>query len=148
MRSSYRKGLILMNLYKPLRMLFILSWMINGSGLAGVPKFQSERAYGYLTKQCDFGPRNPGSEGHVNCQMFLFQTLKSCADTVMLQPFLFTNPKTGKMSTLNNIIGRFGKQKERILLCAHWDTRPWADRDPDPKNHSHPIRFHTRPICD
>jgi len=56
-----------------------------------------------------------------------------------LQPFPFTNLRTGKSYTLYNIVASFGQQGRRILLAAHWDTRPWADRDPNPKNRNRPI---------
>lgn len=119
--------------------LLILSISFTDMGYAKTPQFQSIRAFDYLKNQCAFGPRNPGSEGHKNCLQYLSDKLKVFADTVIVQPFLFSDPKSKKILTLHNIIGRFGNQKERILLCAHWDTRPWADLDSDPKNHQKPI---------
>ena len=39
-----------------------------------------------------------------------------------------------------NIIAHYNpKATTRILLCAHWDSRPWADNDPDSLNHHKPI---------
>ena len=104
-----------------------------------VPEFDEERAFDYLEKQCDFGPRNPGSEGHRNCLRFLVEELKKSADTVEEQPFLHTDFRDRQTHTLTNVIASFGEQDERILLCAHWDTRAWADFDPDPKNRDRPI---------
>jgi len=43
---------------------------------------------------------------------------------------------------MTNIIASFNKYPKgnrRILLCAHWDTRPFADKDPDEKNRATPI---------
>jgi len=105
-----------------------------------LPAFDGENAYKYLLKQCDFGPRNPGSQGYVKCRDYLIRTLGLFADQVSTQSFMlsFEPPPTTVSAT--NIIARFQPEKEeRILLCAHWDTRPWADQDPDPKNHNKPI---------
>ena len=55
------------------------------------------------------------------------------------QPFQHTMLRNNKTVTLSNVIASFGSQGERILLCAHWDTRPWADFDPDPGNRDTPI---------
>ena len=104
-----------------------------------VPLFDANSAYEYLRKQCDFGPRNPGSTGHEQCLEFLVGEFKRFADTVVKQPFPFTNHKDQTRLTLHNVIASFGSQGDRILLCAHWDTRPWADRDPDRKNRKKPI---------
>ena len=104
-----------------------------------VPTFDADRSYEYLKKQCAFGPRNPGSMGHAQCLAFLVEECERSADTVVKQPFTFINPKDRKSYSVNNVIASFGMQGERILLCAHWDTRPWADRDPDPANHGKPI---------
>jgi hypothetical protein len=114
--------------------LIITSW-----GYSQIPSFNQDKSYYYLKKQCEFGPRNPDSEGHKACLKYLTEELKSNADTVLQQPFLFTFPYSKKTITLYNVIAGFGFQKERILLCAHWDTRPWADQDPDPENRKKPI---------
>jgi hypothetical protein len=121
-------------------------WIIIGFVIANascsssqVPPFNPERAFEYLKKQCAFGPRNPGSDGHRRCLTFLVEELEKYADTVVRQPFMFTDYRTQKSHTLTNVIASFGRQGERILLCAHWDTRPIADFDPDPKKRDMPI---------
>jgi len=104
-----------------------------------VPTFNQDHAFEYLKKQCAFGPRNPGSVGHKNCLSFMVTELQQFADVVAKQPFSHTDTQAMQTYALNNVIASFGKQGERILLCAHWDTRPWADYDPDPKNRDKPI---------
>lgn len=104
-----------------------------------VPVFDAARAFSALEKQCSFGPRNPGSEGHRRCLEYLENELRLYADAVVRQPFRWTSPHDGKTHTLTNIVASFGMSGERILLCAHWDTRPFADFDPDPANRKKPI---------
>jgi glutaminyl-peptide cyclotransferase len=106
---------------------------------ARVPVFDEERAFHFLEKQCRFGPRDPGSKGHADCLQFLVRELEKVASSVVKQPFSFTLPSTHKQLLLHNVIGRFGDHPIRILLCAHWDTRPWADNDPDPRHRDKPI---------
>jgi glutaminyl-peptide cyclotransferase len=108
---------------------------------AQTPEFNGSRAFSYLVKQCEFGPRNPGSPGHKACQEYLAAALRIGADEVQLQRFTKRLPGSNEKPVhLANIIARFGKQQQqRILLCAHWDTRPTADEDPDPANRDVPI---------
>ena len=104
--------------------------------------FDGHSAYSYLVKQCEFGPRNPGSEGHKKCLEFLKSELNRYAEAVTVHPFKHFDQKLNKEIEMYNIIASFNLEPEsgqRVLLCAHWDTRPMADRDPDPKNHNTPI---------
>ncbi len=94
------------------------------------PIFSGESAFGYLEKQCSFGTRNPGSDGHAACRDYLTKHLKAVADTVWHQDFELFVPGDGEKTKLTNIIARFNPEAEKqILLGAHWDTRPWADQD-------------------
>ncbi len=104
-----------------------------------IPTFNGQRAYAYLVKQCDFGPRNPGSAAHEKTQKYLVKEFSKFTNQVRLQPFPFVNNKDNLRLTLHNIIASFGHKSPRILLAAHWDTRPWADHDPNPKNRNTPI---------
>jgi Zn-dependent M28 family amino/carboxypeptidase len=109
-----------------------------------LPQFDGERAYQYLVKQVDFGPRYPGSGGHAEALKYLVDELSKVADRVNTQEFSIANyrlPITNNDSlTLTNVIASFDLEKgNRILLSSHWDTRPWADQDPDPENQDKPI---------
>jgi glutaminyl-peptide cyclotransferase len=104
-----------------------------------IPVFNQTRAFNYLEKQCAFGPRYPGSEGHQKCLAYFLDELEKYADSVIQQPFPFFDPKSYQLYRLTNIIASFGNHSKRILLCAHWDTRPWADNDPNPQNRDRPI---------
>ncbi len=105
-----------------------------------VPYFDKDRSFDMLVKQCDFGPRVPGTPEHKQCLDFLTTTMEQYADQVITQPFMFSFGVPAKTVTAYNVYAKFQPQKaNRILLCAHWDSRPWADQDPDKKNHNKPV---------
>ncbi len=107
---------------------------------AETPTFDADRAFADLEKQCSFGPRNPGSTGYYDCRDWLVETLKEYSEDTYLQDFDEINPIGGEKYRLTNIIARFGGESVfPLMLCAHWDTRPWADLDPDSANRSSPI---------
>ncbi|MBC8204748.1 M28 family peptidase [bacterium] len=107
---------------------------------AEVPVFNSESAWNYLLAQCEFGPRNPGSEGHVKCRDYLKDELLKFTGRVRLQPFTFYDSRLRKNFDMYNIIADFGSETgAKIILCAHWDTRPRSDCDPDPAKRHLPI---------
>ena len=101
--------------------------------------FDGEGAYALTSQQCDFGPRVPGTSAHSKCAEWLIATLKASCDTVMVQTGTVQTAKSGSLA-IKNIIGVFNPDaSQRLLLLAHWDTRPWADNDPDPANHNKPV---------
>src|SRR5437588_8777637 len=104
-----------------------------------VPVFDGKRAFRFLQAQTDFGPRDVGSQGHESCLRYLQLQMKEYADTVRLQPFTVRG-YDGKQLHFTNIISSFKPgAPPRILLLAHWDTRPRADQDPDPAKRGQPI---------
>lgn len=97
-----------------------------------VPHFSEENAYEYIEKQVSFGPRYPGSEGHAAAGSFLRERLESYAgtDRVFVQSFDHEG-YDGETFTLHNLIAAFNVENpNRILLAAHWDTRPRGEEDP------------------
>jgi hypothetical protein len=103
------------------------------------PDFNYELAYEYIHKQLSFGPRNPNSAGHRLAKEFLFNELKKFADTVYYQNFNYPG-YDGEILNCSNIIASFNPEnKIRILLCAHWDTRPRSDEDKNPQNQNKPV---------
>ncbi len=104
-----------------------------------VPSFNEDSAFSYLTAQTDFGPRNPGSSGHQKCLEYLQREMQKNTDAVNLQPFTIKGYE-GQTFNLTNIIASFNLQATtRILLLAHWDTRPRADQEKDSKKRNQPI---------
>jgi len=104
-----------------------------------IPEFNADSAYQFVSDQVNFGPRVPNTSEHTAASKFLKDKLGSFSDTVFIQ-FFKARAFDGTILNGKNIIGSFNPAlKSRILLCAHWDSRPFADYDPDPKNHLTPI---------
>lgn len=95
------------------------------------PDFNEDSSYVYVQKQVDFGPRVPNNPPHTKCGDWLEAKLKSYGASVIAQRAPITS-RDGKTIEIRNIIAQYQpEKKKRILLCAHWDTRPVADKDPN-----------------
>jgi glutaminyl-peptide cyclotransferase len=104
------------------------------------PAFDGQRAYRILQQQCDFGPRQPNSPGHAQLRQYLLDRLSEYTHFVKTQDFVETDPIGGEAMNLTNIIASFYPEKtKRLLLGAHWDTRPIANHDPHPALRKEPI---------
>ncbi len=102
----------------------------ESAAVVKVPVFNPDSAYQFVQTQVNFGPRIPNREAHRQAGDYLVATLKKYGATVTVQSFKATSPD-GQRLDLRNIIGSFNpKSPKRILLAAHWDTRPYADKDP------------------
>jgi glutaminyl-peptide cyclotransferase len=103
------------------------------------PGFDADSAWVRLERQLAFGPRVPGSAAHRACADWLAGELERAGGRVERDAFTYRDPD-GRVWPLENLLGRFGPEGEnRLLLVAHWDTRPWADLDPDPARRDRPI---------
>lgn len=93
------------------------------------PEFNEDSAYLYIQQQVDFGPRFPNNEAHGKCAVFLKNKLASFGFSTQIQEGKATTFNK-KNITIKNIIGTYNPAAtKRILLFAHWDTRPFADHD-------------------
>ncbi len=93
--------------------------------------FNGTRAYEYLTKLCDLGPRISGSPGMQAQQKLLTDHFQKLGGQARLQKFAIRDPNSGQpVSMANLLVSWHPERHERILLCAHYDTRPYPDRDP------------------
>jgi glutaminyl-peptide cyclotransferase len=103
--------------------------------------FDKAKAWDHLVKQCDFGIRMPGTKGYESTKSYLLDEMKKSCENVRLQPFSHVWSKTGKKVEMANVIGEqnWKDAKTRILLLAHWDTRPSSDMDDNPANYNKPI---------
>lgn len=98
-----------------------------------VPDFNPDSAYSFVKKQVDFGPRVPNTEAHREAGAFLKEKLEEYGAQVTVQEFTAVTFDNIELQ-LQNIIGSFFPEKQkRILLAAHWDTRPFADKDDERK---------------
>jgi hypothetical protein len=104
-----------------------------------VPEFNADSAYNHVQAQVDFGPRVPNTQAHVKCGEYLANKLEAYGAKVTNQ-YADLLAFNGTILKARNIIGSYNPEsKKRILLFAHWDTRPWSDNDPDEKNHHTPV---------
>lgn len=109
------------------------------SSTINVPTFNADSAYQFVKMQTDMGPRVPNTETHKKAAGVLAAELKRHGAEVQVQEFdaLAYNRQLLKGY---NIIGSYNPESSnRILLFAHWDTRPYADADPNKANHKTPI---------
>jgi hypothetical protein len=99
--------------------------------------FNADSAYAFVKAQVAFGPRVPGTVPHGLTASYLSSTLGKFCDTAFIQEGEFESVHKGKVP-IRNIIGIINpSSNKRVLLCAHWDTRPMADEDPnDPQKPS------------
>lgn len=103
------------------------------------PTFVADSAVKYIEEQCAFGPRVTGTEAHQRCGDYLVQAFQQYGCEVTEQKAELVAYDGTKLPG-RNIIARVNPEKvDRVLICAHWDCRPWADHDPDEANHRKPI---------
>lgn len=99
-----------------------------------VPLFNGDSAYAYIQAQVDMGPRVPNSQAHKQAGDFLIATLQRFGASTEVQEFE-AEAFDGTKLYLRNIIGSYNPSAtKRILLAAHWDTRPFADKDTENKD--------------
>ena len=104
-----------------------------------LPRFDADSAYSFVEAQVKFGPRVPNSEEHRACGDFLENKLRSYGAEVVSQQVELVAYDGTKLQA-RNIVAQFQpEKKKRVMLCAHWDSRPWADADPDASKHRTPI---------
>lgn len=103
------------------------------------PAFVADSAMAYCKAQCDFGPRTMNSKAHDLCEEWIVNKFKGFGLEVEKQKADLTGWDGTKLHS-TNIIAHFNPQAQRrILICAHWDSRPWADNDPDSANWHKPV---------
>ena len=95
--------------------------------------FDGERAYADVLTQVAFGARSPGSEGHAKVQEWMRAELESAGWDVEVQE------SEALGHPIQNIVAKRGDESPQVIFGAHYDTRMFADNDPDPANHSAPV---------
>jgi glutaminyl-peptide cyclotransferase len=117
----------------------IIGWWLIGSSETPSSSYnwappsglEPKRAFGYLEKICEFGPRPSGTPAIEKLQAYLIEHFKALGATVETQDFEVRHPLDGTPVTMRNLIVRIRPElKRRVLLCTHYDTRPFPDYDP------------------
>ena len=103
------------------------------------PVFNADSAYSYCAAQCDFGPRVMNSEAHERCGEWIAGRFEAYGMTVTRQKAVLRGYDGTPLKSTNIIASHKPERKERVMICAHWDTRPWADNDPDSANYRKPV---------
>lgn len=113
--------------------------VIENKTLTKVPAFSGDSAYTFIEKQLSFGPRVPGSEGHLACKEWMVDKFKSFGADVIEQDFV-ARIYTGEEWPSTNIIAQFNPtHKDRVILSAHWDTRFIGEEDKNKDKRDSPI---------
>ncbi|MBP5380235.1 MAG: M28 family peptidase [Bacteroidaceae bacterium] len=103
------------------------------------PRFEAERAMQSIVAQCDFGPRVPGTRAWQQCGDYIVSQFEGMGLAVEQQTTTVVAYDGSKLPCRNIIASLHPNNPDRILLCAHWDSRPWADNDSDERNHHTPV---------
>ena len=102
------------------------------------PVFRAQNALDLARAQVEFGPRIPGTPAHDSTRMWIAERLRRSGARVAELPVTVTHG--GETLQGTNLFASFDTTAtRRILLAAHWDTRPVADNDPDPARRSEPV---------
>ena len=113
------------------------------------PVFVADSAFAFCQAQCEFGPRSMNSDAHEKCAQWIVSKFEQFGCKVTTQDAMLTG-YDGTALKSKNIIASYrpssmgvssqeGTEGGLILLCAHWDSRPWADNDPDSTNWHKPV---------
>ena len=103
------------------------------------PAFNADSAYAFCEAQCAFGPRVMNSAAHDQCEQWIVSKFQSYGLSITTQKTTLKGYDGTPLRATNIVASYRPELSERILLCAHWDSRPWADNDPDAANHRTPV---------
>ena len=103
-------------------------------------EFNADSAFAFCATQCDFGPRTMNSDAHERCAQWIGQQFSHYGCQVTLQKADLKG-YDGTVLKSTNIIACSATSDSipRILVAAHWDSRPWADNDSDKENWKKPV---------
>ena len=104
-----------------------------------IPDFSADSAYRYTAEQLAFGHRIPGSKAWEQCADYLAAQMQRWCDTVIVQDFKATLWDNSTVPGRNIIASLNPLATKRILLASHWDSRRWADHDPNADLHHSPV---------
>lgn len=96
-------------------------------------RFDGQRAYADVVTQVGFGARTPGSEAHAKVREWMRRELEAAGWQVEVQE------SQAMGHPVFNLVAKRGEAPPQVIVGAHYDTRLFADHDPDPANHSLPV---------
>ncbi len=110
-----------------------------GAGCAeGRVPVDGERMMARVRHQVEAGPRVVGTPSHAATRDWIASELARLGARVERQAFV--DSTLGRPLPLTNLIGRYGPEGgRRIVLCGHYDSRPWCDEDPDTTYRNTPV---------
>lgn len=117
--------------------LLVLLVLLLLHGCTGSPAVDGGRAWQRVVRQVAFGPRVPGTAAHDAQRAWMDSLLNTLGARVEHQSF--TDTSLGRPLALTNVIARYGAAGQPIVLCAHWDSRPFCDEDPDSAHRADPV---------
>ena len=103
------------------------------------PTFSADSALLYCQQQCDFGPRTMNSQAHERCGEWIVKKFEQMGMKVTTQKATLKGYDGTPLAATNIIASYQPEAQNRIMLCAHWDSRPWADNDANEANHKKPV---------
>ncbi len=95
------------------------------------PDFNADSAFAYCQAQCDFGPRTMNSVSHDQCESWIIEKFKNFGCHTIAQKATLQGYDGTPLKSTNIIASTQPDNTTRVMICAHWDSRPWADNDPD-----------------
>jgi hypothetical protein len=132
-RSGLRRPLSPAWIFLPAVLVLLGTQCGTGASARSQPEFDGQAALRLAKTQIDFGPRVPGSEGHRRAIEWMESFLRPLASLVQRQEFQIWNPHYNESADGVNLIASFYPEKtQRIMLCAHFDTRPEASAEYPP----------------
>lgn len=103
------------------------------------PDFCADSAFAYTAAQCEFGPRVPNTPAHESCGDYIVGKFRSFGTSVTEQRVSLRAYDGTILKARNIIASLYPEREQRLLLCGHWDSRPFADNDPDSANWRKPV---------
>jgi len=102
--------------------------------------FDARRVMSYLEAICKIGPRMSGTEGMKKQQELLEKHFQDLGGQITWQRFRATQRSVRKpVEMANLIVSWYPDRQRRVILCSHYDTRPIADQEPDPRRWRDPF---------
>ena len=111
----------------------------DAAAIAVGPQFNADSAYAFCEAQCAFGERTMNSTAHDKCGQWIADKFKEYGCSVVEQKADLKGFDGTTLKSCNIIASYKPELTTRVLLCAHWDSRPWADNDPDSTNWHKPV---------